>query len=277
MQSAGVVVFRPGKQVLLVHRPKYDDWSFPKGKLDRGEHATTAAVREVEEETGLRVRLGTPLSQQRYPVAQGMKTVSYWTGRSMGSDDVSGYLANEEIDERRVGVGRRSRGAAHLRARRRDPDRGTGGSAAHGAPDRPAPRAGPLAQGAWRSDDRARPLLQAGRLQAQRLVPVLAAYDVRRVISSSSVRCHADRHAVRRRGRSGGRGDRSAQRGGRLRQEGEPDRRGPRSTPRSDGKEGSCSARIARCCHWSSTRSAWSVRSWTRARCWWPICARGAW
>ncbi len=84
VQSAGVVVFRPGTKVLLVHRPKYDDWSFPKGKLDPGEHATTAAVREVEEETGLRVRLGPPLSEQRYPVAQGMKTVSYWTGRSTG-------------------------------------------------------------------------------------------------------------------------------------------------------------------------------------------------
>ena len=50
--SAGAVVLGPGGTVLLVHRPKYDDWSFPKGKLDRGEHATAAAVREVEEETG---------------------------------------------------------------------------------------------------------------------------------------------------------------------------------------------------------------------------------
>ena len=56
--AAGVVVFRPGRRVLLVHRPKYDDWSFPKGKLDRGEHHTVAAVREVAEETGLHVRLG---------------------------------------------------------------------------------------------------------------------------------------------------------------------------------------------------------------------------
>ena len=45
--AAGAVVFRPGKQVLLVHRPRYDDWSFPKGKLDPGEHVTAAGVREV--------------------------------------------------------------------------------------------------------------------------------------------------------------------------------------------------------------------------------------
>lgn len=53
--AAGVVVFRPGRQILLVHRPKYDDWSFPKGKLDPGETLPAAAVREVAEETGLAV------------------------------------------------------------------------------------------------------------------------------------------------------------------------------------------------------------------------------
>ena len=62
VRAAGAVVTRKGArkewEVLLVHRPKYDDWSFPKGKLDRGEHRLGAAVREVEEETGLRVRLG---------------------------------------------------------------------------------------------------------------------------------------------------------------------------------------------------------------------------
>ena len=60
-------VFGPGRTVLLVHRPKYDDWSFPKGKLDPGERAAAAAVREVEEETGLRVRLGPPLAQPALP------------------------------------------------------------------------------------------------------------------------------------------------------------------------------------------------------------------
>ena len=65
--AAGAVVFRRGR-VLLIHRPRYDDWSFPKGKLDRGEHVTAAAVREVAEETGLHVRLGVPLTRQRYPI-----------------------------------------------------------------------------------------------------------------------------------------------------------------------------------------------------------------
>ncbi len=82
---AASVVFRPGREVLLVHRPKYDDWSFPKGKLDRGESAPGAAVREVAEETGLRVRLGVPLASQRYPISGSRsKTVHYWVGPLRG-------------------------------------------------------------------------------------------------------------------------------------------------------------------------------------------------
>jgi 8-oxo-dGTP pyrophosphatase MutT (NUDIX family) len=186
--SAGVVVFRPGKRVLLVHRPKYDDWSFPKGKLDRGEHATTAAVREVAEETGLHVRLGVPLPSQRYPVSSRMKTVHYWTGRPLGDDDVSGYLANAEIDDVRwldaedafTGLSYdydRDTLRRALKARRRTR---TIVVLRHGKA---------RSRKAWRGDDRERPLLQLGRAQAERLVPVLAAYGVTRVVSSGSTRC----------------------------------------------------------------------------------------
>ena len=85
--AAGAVVTRKGGDVILVHRPKYDDWSFPKGKLDPGEHITSAAVREVAEETGLDIRLGPPLSTQRYWVENGerrIKRVYYWVGRVVG-------------------------------------------------------------------------------------------------------------------------------------------------------------------------------------------------
>ncbi|KAD4060291.1 NUDIX hydrolase [Arthrobacter yangruifuii] len=65
-------------QVLMIHRPRYDDWSWPKGKLDAGETTPECAVREVREEVGLRISLGIPLPATVYPVASGMKRVHYW-------------------------------------------------------------------------------------------------------------------------------------------------------------------------------------------------------
>ena len=101
--AAGAVVTRKGgqgREVLLVHRPKYDDWSFPKGKQDPGEHVSTTAVREVLEETGVEIRLGLPLLPQLYAVSGGRaKTVHYWVGHVVGDDDVSGYQINDEVDD----------------------------------------------------------------------------------------------------------------------------------------------------------------------------------
>ena len=113
--SAGAVVTRKDKadkrEVLLVHRPKYDDWSFPKGKQDDGEHVTATAVREVLEETGVEIRLGRPLRPQLYAVSGGrQKKVHYWVGHVLGDDDVSGYEVNDEIDD--VGWFRLARGEA---------------------------------------------------------------------------------------------------------------------------------------------------------------------
>ena len=83
-----------------MHRPKYDDWSFPKGKQDPGEHVTATAVREVLEETGVEIRLGRPLRPQLYAVSGGRaKTVHYWVGHVVGDDDVSSYEVNDEVDD----------------------------------------------------------------------------------------------------------------------------------------------------------------------------------
>jgi 8-oxo-dGTP pyrophosphatase MutT (NUDIX family)/phosphohistidine phosphatase SixA len=187
--AAGAVVFRPGKRVLLVHRPRYDDWSFPKGKLDPGEHVTAAAVREVSEETGLHVRLGVPLSSQRYAVTGGRtKQVSYWVGRAVGDPDVSEYRPNDEIDEvawlpydqamARLTYDYDRTTLKEARSRRRQTHAVV--VLRHGQA---------RARKGWRQDDQLRPLVQLGRTQAQRLVPVLAAYDVTKIISSGSMRC----------------------------------------------------------------------------------------
>jgi 8-oxo-(d)GTP phosphatase len=99
IRAAGALVWQPGlrgRELALVHRPRYDDWSFPKGKAERGEHLLRTATREVAEETGLRVVLGRPLRPSLYQVGDRPKHVSYWTARCTGSD---GFEADHEVDE----------------------------------------------------------------------------------------------------------------------------------------------------------------------------------
>ena len=86
----------PGQQVLLVHRPKYDDWTFPKGKAEPAESDEACALREVEEETGLRCRLGPELSSTSYTDGRGRpKVVRYWR-MSVESGE---FVPNREVDE----------------------------------------------------------------------------------------------------------------------------------------------------------------------------------
>lgn len=84
LRAAGGVVMQFGKQgpeVLVVHRPRYDDWSFPKGKLDNGEKHKQAALREVEEETGVTAVPLRKLSEDRYRARGVTKVVRWWLMR----------------------------------------------------------------------------------------------------------------------------------------------------------------------------------------------------
>jgi 8-oxo-dGTP diphosphatase len=89
----------PGIETVVVHRPRYDDWSLPKGKLDAGENALAAAVREVREETGLDVVAGRRSVRTRYAVAEGAKHVDYWLVQAVGTDEP--FEPNDEVDELR--------------------------------------------------------------------------------------------------------------------------------------------------------------------------------
>ncbi|MDQ6927493.1 MAG: NUDIX hydrolase [Actinomycetota bacterium] len=100
VRAAGGVVLRAGAdgelEVLLVHRPKYDDWTIPKGKLEEGETDLEAAVREVEEETGSRCDVGRELPSVSYDDRNGHhKTVRYWEMRPSGGQ----FAPTSEVDE----------------------------------------------------------------------------------------------------------------------------------------------------------------------------------
>jgi 8-oxo-dGTP diphosphatase len=106
VRAAGAVLWRHRRgavEVALVHRPKYDDWSFPKGKLDKGESDRAAARREVEEETACVGLLGAELASTAYVDSKGRpKTVRYW---EMELEREDGFVPNEEVDDVRwVGI-----------------------------------------------------------------------------------------------------------------------------------------------------------------------------
>lgn len=180
-------------EVALVHRPKYDDWSWAKGKLDPGEPLCVAAARETLEETGLQVRLGIPLPGATYTVLDGeggpaTKQVHYWAAQVVGG---AGTLEHE-IDEVRWVDARtahelldyvrdREQLLAVVRSDREDGLQTWPLVLLRHAKSRPRSR--------WKGDDRKRPLDAVGREQADDVARVLGAYGVKRVVSSSSVRC----------------------------------------------------------------------------------------
>ncbi len=187
VRAAGAVALRKGR-VLLVHRPAYDDWSFPKGKLDPGELSAVAAVREVGEETGLQVRLGIPLGRQSYPSGSRTKVVDYWVGRVVGDHDVSTYRVNSEIDEVTwVPVEKAEKRLTYPHDRRTLREALHTGKATRALVVLRHGQA--VGRKAWSGDDRRRPLVDEGTAQARSLVPLLEAYGVTRAVSSSSTRC----------------------------------------------------------------------------------------
>jgi len=99
IQAAGGLVWREsagGPEVVLVHRPRYDDWSFPKGKMEPGETWSETALREVEEETGLDVVLDDFAGSFSYLVRKRVKVVLFW---NMQIRQGSTFLANDEVDQ----------------------------------------------------------------------------------------------------------------------------------------------------------------------------------
>ena len=96
--AAGAIIWRgdpDNPDIALIHRQRYDDWTFPKGKLEENDHPLVAAVREVYEETGARIALGAPLPGRDYAEGQLRKHVYYWAGKYLDGD----FTINDEVDQ----------------------------------------------------------------------------------------------------------------------------------------------------------------------------------
>ncbi len=188
--SAGTVVLRRtatnASEVLLVHREDYDDWSLPKGKLERGEYLAVCAVRETREETAAVVSLRLPAKSISYPVGGGVKTVHYWLGHL---HEIHPHEPDDEIDD----VGWFSITQALRQATY--PDERDVLRHAVNLPDTTpliiVRHAKALPRAAWErtEPDHKRVLDERGKRQSQALVPLLDAYGVTSVVSSSATRC----------------------------------------------------------------------------------------
>ena len=188
--AAGAVLWRPGAdgapEVAVVHRPRYDDWSLPKGKVDKGESEPATAVREIFEETGFRSRLGRRLGTARYLLnGSGEKKVTYWAARADDGD----FLANREVDRLewlpvaaaadRLGY---PQDRKVLRRFARLPhDTHTLLVVRHATAGR---------KSRYHGDDRCRPLDANGRTQAESMVPLLLAFGAERLHAADRTRCH---------------------------------------------------------------------------------------
>jgi 8-oxo-dGTP diphosphatase len=195
IRAAGAVVWRPGTggpEVALVHRSRYDDWSLPKGKPLAGEHVLLTAVREVAEETGIRVVLGRRLPSTHYQLhGNRPKTVDYWAARPADGPQ-PGFVPNDEVDQVAwLGI------PAALDRLSYPHDAGVLDEFAAGPPDT-IPfilirHASAGNKEDWRAaghdDDLKRPLDDEGLRQRQQLALLLRCYATGQVLSSLAERC----------------------------------------------------------------------------------------
>ena len=191
--AAGAVVTRDGsseREYLLIHRGYRDDWTFPKGKVDPGEHVIAAAIREVREETGYAIALGVPLPTQEYIVKGRDKLSHYWLATCLDGE----FVPNDEVDEIKWVTYKQ---AVKLLTYPHDRDVLDAAAAApvttaliilrHTQATKRAEWA--VTEDALAQVDSSRPLTAVGRMQASGLVPAIAAFSVTQLHSSDSRRC----------------------------------------------------------------------------------------
>lgn len=206
VRAAGALLWRVRHrklEVLVVHRPRYDDWSWPKGKTEGAEPLPVCAVREVAEETGIEVALGQPLAMVRYRNGDGrVKEAHYWAGTPVTELGLGACLqarapraaVEDEVDEIRWVDATTVRALLtypydldpldRLEDQWRDGKLRTWTMVI-------LRHARAVKRSAWKSGEESRPLTKAGALHARALVPLLSAYGVVELITSPWERCVA--------------------------------------------------------------------------------------
>jgi 8-oxo-dGTP pyrophosphatase MutT (NUDIX family)/phosphohistidine phosphatase SixA len=192
--AAGAVLWRAGSdlttdaaavEVAVIHRPRYDDWSLPKGKVDPGETEPVTAVREVYEETGYTAVLGRRLGSVSYDIPQGKKRVWYWTAQATGGD----FAPNAEVDKLIWLPVESAMDQLQYEYDRKvlrrfvkyPPDTKTVLIVRHATAGR---------RSRYKGDDRRRPLDKHGRAQAESLVGQLLSFGATTLYAADRVRCH---------------------------------------------------------------------------------------
>ncbi|NCU89076.1 MAG: NUDIX hydrolase [Actinobacteria bacterium] len=190
IQAAGAIVWRRNEsdaiEIALVHRPKYDDWSIPKGKVEGEESLIACAYREVVEETGFAVRFGQSLGSAHYEVNGLPKTVTYWSARLLGEQgkpnpeevDAVRWMSCEEAKEQ---LGSDSDRQIVETFQSIEPDT---------KPLILLRHAKAIERQEWAGEDTDRPLSSLGERQAKRMLTNFLPFAVEEIHSSSAVRCY---------------------------------------------------------------------------------------
>ena len=191
IQAAGAVLWRRLSdeliQVALIHRPRYDDWSFPKGKVEQGEAEISCAHREVLEETGYTTIFGPELCKVQYAVGENLKTVRYWAAEAIG-EAVAIHDA-EEVDQL-IWVTIED---AYTKLSRTGDQEVLRNFEKFGADTTPLillRHGKALAREEWEGDDGDRPLAQLGQQQSKRMHALYHPFGVTEIHTSDAVRCY---------------------------------------------------------------------------------------
>lgn len=190
IRAAGAILWREKRpfelELALVHRAKFDDWTFPKGKIEDGESAIQAARREVLEETGIDAVFGPYLGFIEYEVDDEKKRVQFWMAKV--PDQVPEFVPNEEVDRLEWVNMKQARHFLTYDVERdmlkyfRDSER-------HGNVMIFLRHAKAVKRTEWSGDDSDRPLISEGQIMAKKLVKHLEMYDINEIHTSDAYRC----------------------------------------------------------------------------------------